>query len=192
MTEEQRLVLKIAAGLLDYPGQSVFWERLRSRAALAARLDSPLAHVMESLHDMESMGLERLYVETFDFNPGCALYLTAQEMGDSRDRGRALIELAGLYSLAGYDVPEGQLPDYVPMLLELVAVSSEGVGSQLITRLGEGCVRIASQLTAENPYRALFDVIVRTLGTGDDASVCPGDERPDLEDLPYPVHYPES
>ncbi len=194
MTETQRLILKIASGILDYPGSSAFGDRLQRRKGLAGEVDPRLLAVIQSLFGPGPLQLEQLYVETFDFNPRHALYVTAQEMGDARERGQALLEWAALYGAAGYEVPDGQLADYVPMLLELTAVRPDVVQQAFIDRLAAACAQIADTLEVENPYRPLFDLIVDTLGgQGGQESNEPRpahDAAGGLDDLPYPLHYP--
>lgn len=187
MTEEQRLTLKMVSGLLEYPGHALFWPRLQERAPLANALDARIGTAIAMMAEMDQWALEKLYVAAFDFDAQRSLYLTAHEMGDSRDRGQALIELTDLYRQSGCEVPDDELPDFLPLLLEWMAVYSESVTPQLAERVAQVCTQIAQHLHADHLYRPLFDAIVDTLGVPESTPTATVEENPDLVDLPYPV-----
>lgn len=188
MTEETRVVLKLLAGLLDYPGSEGFWSRLSEWVEVADEVDPELGQIMRRLEGQDRVALEKLYVETFDFDPKAGLYVTAHELGDSRNRGEALIELTNLYHEAGFEVPYDQLADYLPMLLELMAVRSDFVPLPLVERVAKVGYNIAQHLGSAHPYRPLFSILNRVLGAP--MGVVPSvEENPDLIDLPYPIEY---
>ena len=131
-----------------------------------------------------------MYVQTFDFEEKGSLYVTAHELGDSRDRGQALIALTELYRQAGYEVPDDQIADFLPILLEWAAVHPDLMDGALRKRVGQVALNIAKYLGEDHQYHALFLLIVEILGstTQDDSLSVP--EQPDLVDLPYPIEYP--
>lgn len=63
------------------------------------------------------------FVHCFDLNPSCSLYLTSHTYGDSPLQGRALAAFAELYRDAGYEPPREEMPDYLPLVLEFMAVA---------------------------------------------------------------------
>lgn len=189
MTDEDRLKLKLVAGLLGYPGLAAFSRRLRSRTPLAQALDARLGAVCRAFRQLGMLELEKTYVASFDFDAKGSLYVTAHEMGDSRDRGQALIELAELYRGAGYEVPDDQLPDYLPMLLELAALRPEALAPRHIERIAAVSRQIALHLGRDHAYQPLFEVLGDALGARGGAAAPHVDENPDLTNLPYPVEY---
>jgi nitrate reductase delta subunit len=62
--------------------------------------------------------LQAEYVETFDFDRRASLHLTYHVHGDRRQRGLELIRLKRRYAEAGLELADGELPDYLPVLLE--------------------------------------------------------------------------
>ncbi len=76
---------------------------------------------------IEPAELQARYVETFDFSRRASLYLTYHTLGDRRQRGMALLALKQRYAAAGLDPAQntGELPDYLPMLLEFAALEPE-------------------------------------------------------------------
>jgi nitrate reductase delta subunit len=133
--------------------------------------------------------LEEDYVKTFDLSEVASLYLTAHEFGDSRDRGAALIQLAQLFSDVGYGLALGELPDYLPLLIELLAVRPDSVGKELKDRVAAVAQQILQVLTDEHPYRPLFGMLIGVLGNGGSGLATDVGENPDLEDLPFPLEF---
>ncbi len=189
MTEEQRLKLKLVSGLLDYPYDPEFWERIRDRMSVVEELDDRLLNVFHVLEEYRRIDLEQRYVETFDFDAHKSLYLTAHEMGDSGDRGNALIELSELYRQAGYEVPDNLLADYLPLLVEFVALHPDFCSPALRERIARVAATIAAHLDSLHPYRVLFTVITEILGQVDGVESAHIEEHPDLHDLPYPLDH---
>lgn len=67
------------------------------------------------------------YVATFDLRRRCCLYLTYFTDGDTRRRGTSLARLKETYRAAGFAPAGGELPDYLPMVLEFAsALAAEG------------------------------------------------------------------
>ena len=130
-----RLVFGCASVLLSYPGDPAPGDPAPGdlaavRAALgrlphgAAR--ARLEEAVSWLASMTPAGAAALYVETFDLDRRRALHLTYYRHGDTRERGMALATVAAAYRAAGLRVQPGELPDFLPALLELAAVSPEG------------------------------------------------------------------
>lgn len=119
-----------AAVLLSYPGDDLAGDLAAVEAALsrlpAGRVTSRLASAVEWLSGMTAMEAAATYVETFDLRRGASLYLTYYRHGDTRERGMALTALVDAYREAGFAVAPGELPDFLPALLELAASHQAG------------------------------------------------------------------
>lgn len=123
-----RRALRALAALLSYPTAAMIEALPALRQALAA--DAAMAPAMPGLaalldhyagHDL--LDLEEEHVALFDRSRGLCLNLFEHVHGDSRERGPAMIELNGIYAAAGLEPAAGELPDYLPMLLEYAAVA---------------------------------------------------------------------
>ncbi|MEJ1715085.1 hypothetical protein SMA37_26085, partial [Escherichia coli] len=71
-----------------------------------------LLEALEPLYTLSLQALREAYVTTFDWTESTGLYLTAHELGDSRDRGAALILLQHIIADAGFELTDGELADY--------------------------------------------------------------------------------
>ncbi len=80
-----------------------------------------LEALIESLASADPLETEANYVELFDRGRGTSLHLFEHVHGDSRDRGPAMIDLAQTYEKAGLYLAPGELPDYLPAVLEFVS-----------------------------------------------------------------------
>ncbi|WP_135468996.1 nitrate reductase molybdenum cofactor assembly chaperone [Crenalkalicoccus roseus] len=122
-----RLSLRALAALLAYPTAELRAALPEVRAALAA--DPALAPALPGLEALAArlgaddlLDLQEEYVALFDRTRGLCLNLFEHVHGDSRERGPAMVELHGLYAAAGLEPASGELPDYLPMLLEYAAI----------------------------------------------------------------------
>lgn len=180
--------------LLGYPDDDAVWNELPDAVdeAKASGIDG-LAEAGQALMGLGRLRAAERYVQTFDFSEEAALYLTAHETGDSRSRGQALLELRRVLAGAGYFEDPSELPDFLPLLFEFLSVSGAGeLTKDLEARLAVACARIAARISPDNPYAAVIGAACAILPPASDEKLRElesGGEPPDLEDLPYPVHY---
>jgi nitrate reductase delta subunit len=79
---------------------------------------------LDNLRDKQLLQLQQEYVAAFDLKRRCCLYLSYYLNGDTRRRGMALWRFQETYRMAGYTAASGELPDYLPVLLEFAAGGS--------------------------------------------------------------------
>ena len=119
--------LRVLARLLAYPDAALQADLADMRSALHAQNNvSParlaeLDALMGTLAHPDRIDLESAYVELFDRGHATSLHLFEHVHGDSRDRGPAMIDLTQTYEKAGLFLAPGELPDYLPVLLEFVS-----------------------------------------------------------------------
>ena len=119
--------LRVMAALLDYPHAQTrgylpeMREILRSEGALSAARQAELDALIDSLASADPLETEASYVQLFDRGRATSLHLFEHVHGDSRDRGPAMIDLAQTYEKAGLYLAPGELPDYLPAVLEFVS-----------------------------------------------------------------------
>ncbi|MEO5339915.1 MAG: nitrate reductase molybdenum cofactor assembly chaperone [Magnetococcus sp. MYC-9] len=118
----------ILSALLDYPTtelQGALGEiRLRTETAndLEDAERQAILALLATLEECSIVELQSRYVEIFDLNPDHSLHLTHHLLGDdNRERGPALIQLASHFCQQGWEIHNGELPDFLPLLLEFAA-----------------------------------------------------------------------
>ena len=212
--ESRRLLLKAAAYLLGYPsdGFDSLLDEMRPDLERLPEAPAPAAQLVAGIAALRAMPPEARaasYVATFDFSEARALYLTAHELGDSRRRGQALLDLRAILRAAGFEAPEGELPDHLPLLLEFVASAPTDVDTTPIERrLALVCEQIQIALAVGDPYQLVFAALRALLPTVEPAETLaatgaapaptaprkprfPLHECADTAELPYPVRYEE-
>jgi nitrate reductase delta subunit len=119
--------LRVLARLLGYPDAELRGNLLALRGALHEERALPsqrlaeLDALIESLERGAPLEVEADYVELFDRGRSTSLHLFEHVHGDSRDRGPAMIDLAQTYEKAGMYLAEGELPDFLPVVLEFTS-----------------------------------------------------------------------
>ena len=119
--------LRVLAALLGYPDARLrnflpeMHDLLRDEAALSHSRRAELDTLMETLRGADALDTESAYVELFDRGRATSLHLFEHVHGDSRDRGPAMIDLGQTYEKAGLVLAVGELPDYLPAVLEFVS-----------------------------------------------------------------------
>ncbi len=119
--------LRVLAALLSYPDAGVrrhlpeMREILRRENALQEVRRAELDALIAKLRGGDPLDVEAEYVQLFDRGRGTSLHLFEHVHGDSRDRGPAMIDLAQTYEKAGLLLAPGELPDYLPAVLEFVS-----------------------------------------------------------------------
>ncbi|MBI5923962.1 MAG: nitrate reductase molybdenum cofactor assembly chaperone [Aquabacterium sp.] len=123
--------LRALARLLSYPDAALrdsvpdLQQVLVGEAAVNDGRLRGLSMLLGSLVDQDVMEVEEAYVELFDRGRATSLHLFEHVHGDSRDRGPAMIDLVKTYEQAGMlldpDKVGGELPDYLPVVLEFIS-----------------------------------------------------------------------
>jgi nitrate reductase molybdenum cofactor assembly chaperone NarJ/NarW len=126
-TPKAYLTLRVLAHMLSYPNAALrdhlpeMRDALHSEAALAATRLAELDALINILEHGDEIANEENYVDLFDRGRATSLHLFEHVHGDSRDRGPAMIDLAQTYEKAGMYLAPGELPDYLPAVLEFVS-----------------------------------------------------------------------
>lgn len=159
-------IYTLLARLLDYPDAELM-ENLPSIGKLLQ--DDPDVSGQErdtlmqlvswmQLHDLT--GLQENYVQTFDMTPEHDLHLTHHLFGDDRGRGPALIDLSEHYKGAGLEMESGEIPDFLPLILEYVSTLDEmqarfflGDAAKVVKVLAENLEKAGS------PYGKLLRIV---------------------------------
>ncbi len=170
-------VFGCASVLLSYPGEG-FGDDLAAVTGAAATLPAgPARARIESaagwLGGLAALEAQAGYVDTFDLSRGVCLYLTYYRHGDTRERGMALTALVDAYRSAGFRVVPGELPDYLPALLELAAARPAGAAMLAEHRMALDALRLALE-NAKSPYSGVLAAVCDAL---------PGPTRRDREAL---------
>lgn len=119
--------LRVLAALLAYPNAHMrghiaeMRDLLDDEAVVSPPRRVEMDALMDTLQRADPLDTEAAYVELFDRSRATSLHLFEHVHGDSRDRGPAMIDLGQTYEKAGLVLAPGELPDYLPAVLEFVS-----------------------------------------------------------------------
>lgn len=119
--------LRVLARLLGYPDAALrdhlaeMRDALHAERALSESRLAELDALIARLAQAPVLDVESDYVELFDRGRATSLHLFEHVHGDSRERGPAMIDLAQTYEKAGLYLAEGELPDFLPVVLEFTS-----------------------------------------------------------------------
>jgi nitrate reductase delta subunit len=163
-------IYKLCSLFLQYPDAELYGAREELAAAVRELPRSPaseaLARFCEWWGAQEPLALEEHYVETFDLHKRCGLYVTFYGEGDKRDRGPALLRLKRLYRAAGLPLEgTGELPDYLPVMLEFAALAPDGKG-EIVLREHRAAIELLRQGLHDRgtPYARVIDAVSLAVG----------------------------
>jgi nitrate reductase delta subunit len=160
---------KLCSVLLQYPDDDLLAARAEIAEAVAELPPSPAAAALERFcawwTQTETLAVAQHYVETLDLHKRCGLYLSYYGEGDRRERGMALLRLRKLYRAAGLPQEGGELPDYLPVMLEFASAAPQGRGEVVLRehRAALELVRISLRERG-SPYAELLEAVCLTLG----------------------------
>ena len=165
-----RLVAYAAiSALLRYPDEQLTRDLPLLEAAaggIPAAAAGPLLRLISHLASEPLLTLQADYVATFDQQRRCCLHLSYYRNGDTRRRGAALWRFRDAYRRAGFRLADSELPDYLPMLLELAASGGDGeaAAAGLMNEHREGIRMLLSALDArQSPYAGAVQALEAVL-----------------------------
>lgn len=162
---DNAVVYQAAALVLSYPDERVLASVDAVAAALAGTWAEPLfAPVLAHLRDGEPMELEAYHVAEFDQSRRHALHLSYWTAGDTRRRGEVLASIKQIYRDSGLLVQlDGELPDFLPVILEL-AVVDPGRGEDLLATYRPSLELLRLELTDDGvPHAGVLQAICHLL-----------------------------
>lgn len=153
--------LALVSRLLQYPDDA-FKAELAQMQTVAERLaPGPLADAvrrfLEYVRSQSAIALQEHYTAAFDIAPATTLNLTYHAYGDTEQRAAALARLARTYATAGWSPATGELPDYLPLMLEFLSLCPAADPSGPVRQALEGLGPYIERLAPSAPeYAALI------------------------------------
>jgi nitrate reductase delta subunit len=159
-------VFAVISKLIDYPDSELIEnldsviEYIKDSSEIATDEKEILMEFVSWMRSHTSIKLQETYVETFDMVPEHDLHLTHHIFGDDRQRGPALIDLSEHLKNEGLEVKEGEIPDFLPLLLEY-ASTLDDIKSRAFLGDAKKIIKIiADNLDkAKSPYSKLIRIV---------------------------------
>jgi nitrate reductase molybdenum cofactor assembly chaperone NarJ/NarW len=166
--EGSRVVHQAAAVCLGYPEREVIATSGLLRAALAesAAREAESFEPLLAYWDSEDLpAIQTHYVDVFDLSRKHSLYLSYWTDGDTRRRGQVLAAFKQRYRRSGFLVDtRGELPDYLPMVLEYAAIVDPVDGTALLQEYRSSVELLRLALAEQGtPYAGVVAAVCSTL-----------------------------
>ena len=156
-------IYTLLATFLDYPEPELLdamQEIGQELEAFPESVQDTLQPLLALLKEHPLIELQENYVATFDRNPAHSLHLFEHVHGESRDRGQAMVDLLDEYRRLGLEMATNELPDHVPLFLEVLGnidpEQARGLLDEAIHVLAALGDRLARN---ESPYAGIFTVL---------------------------------
>ncbi len=168
MHQDKKTRFKILSFLLQYPDASLIADLKASSEAIEAafrgsdkeRIRGLIRHLLRN----PVLTLQEEFTATFDLQPEKCLNLTYHLHGDDESRGAALAVFAEAYRNAGLGMHSPELPDYLPMVLELLYLDDTSQHWRLLTEHSPAIRALAKRLEEQDsPYAGVFAVLAGML-----------------------------
>ena len=163
--------LRVLARLLGYPDTelrdhlSELQQALHEERALTPLRLAELDALIEQLGRPDSLDTEAAYVEHFDRGRATSLHLFEHVHGDSRERGPAMIDLAQTYEKAGLFLAEGEMPDFLPVVLEFTSTQPPREAREFLAEMAHIFNAIFAALQQRNSaYAAVLGALLELAG----------------------------
>ena len=163
--------LRVLARLLGYPDTELRGHLADMRSALHEEKALPpqrlaeLDALIDTLARKAPLEAEADYVELFDRGRATSLHLFEHVHGDSRDRGPAMIDLAQTYEKAGMYLGEGEMPDFLPVVLEFTSTQPPREAREFLAEMAHifNAIFAALQQRA-SPYASVLGALLELAG----------------------------
>ncbi|NVJ96655.1 MAG: nitrate reductase molybdenum cofactor assembly chaperone [Alphaproteobacteria bacterium] len=157
------LSYKILGMLLTYPGEELqhhmdeLKHAIEGEGAVPAKIRKPLFAFMDDLARRKLLRVQEDYVALFDRSRAHSLYLFEHVLGESRDRGQAMVDLTDLYKEHGFKLAQRELPDYLPLFLEFLSVLPFEAAQELLGEIVHILAAVGAKLKAKKSgYHHVF------------------------------------
>lgn len=169
--ETKTYTYKALSALLSYPTGDLkaatdeIREILQSEGAVPPSAMRSLERLLDDFRDMDLYELQERYVFLFDRTRSLSLHMFEHVHGESRDRGQAMVDLRALYEQSGLSVDAQELPDFIPMFLEFLALKDAGEARALLLEPLSVLTALKERLMKrKSPYAAVFRALEAIAG----------------------------
>jgi nitrate reductase delta subunit len=162
--EENRRALQIVSILLQYPDDAPGSPLREIERSVSTLDDAVLRKKIEQFlcfaRGTPLLDLQEAYTAAFDLNPKAGLYMTYPLFEKEVERSQALVGLCRFYRSEGYEPYPGELPDFLPLILEFLSVCSPPAFDSLVGLCRTPVASLTAHLKEiEHPYAGLLEIV---------------------------------
>jgi nitrate reductase molybdenum cofactor assembly chaperone NarJ/NarW len=158
---------KALSALLSYPtaelvaATGVISEAIDADGLVPGRILDQLHALIAEMATPDLYDNQERYVLLFDRTRSLSLHLFEHVHGESRDRGQAMIDLKAQYEAAGLEITASELPDFLPLFLEYLAIRPLGEAGEALGQTVHILAALAERLRKrKSVYESVFRALV--------------------------------
>lgn len=184
---------KVFSALLTYPTLELqqaageMKDVLRGEKLLQPAMQRALETLIDEIAGGDIYDLQERYVLLFDRTRSLSLHLFEHVHGENRDRGQAMIDLQNLYGEKGLEIGTSELPDFVPLFVEFLALLPRAEAYELLGQPVHVLAALAERLRKRrSAYEAVFRALVALAAAkpkGEDIEAVLQEPDPEPDDL---------
>lgn len=152
--------------LMSYPTQELLDNLIEIEKVchnledFSAKQKSDVNQLIQYLESISLLELQGKYVDAFDMNPSLSLHITHHLYGEESSRGTVLADLSAHYDKKGFHITDGELPDFLPLILEFLSVVSKQEAVDFINQASSALEKLRENLSQmKNPYVTILDIL---------------------------------
>lgn len=134
--QDTKTFFKLLSVLLYYPGEDYFRQISEVELILTDmppdKFKSSILEFINRIKTQSLIQIQETYTAAFDITPTTTMNLSYHICGDNEKRAGLLSRIQQAYLDAGYNRITGELPDYLPLMLEFLSVCQEEKNEVLI------------------------------------------------------------
>lgn len=159
--EDRRHTFRVLSTCLSYPEAGTEAELVQAVGAVGDEsVRRRLEEFLRQLAEVPLLVRQERYTETFDLSSALCLNLTAHGFQAGEQRGRALCGLLALYRESGWEPAGGELPDFLPLLLEFLSLAPEAAACREVAILGTALAGLEAALRKRrSPYAIPLEIL---------------------------------
>ena len=177
--DERRLLFMVCSLLLDYPedGVAQTWRLVDEQlGALADPASEEIAAFLGAATSQGERSLQEHYVETFDQRRKCSMFLSYYSVGDTRQRGTAILAFKHQLEALGLESAREELPDHLCVVLEAAAKADSSArhvtATEILAAHRDGLEVLRTALeNLDSPYSHLISAVCMALPDVDQQTV---------------------
>lgn len=158
---------KALSALLTYPTADLqkaareIGQVIAAEGLIPARDRTQLDKLIDEIGSRDLYDLQERYTLLFDRSRSLSLHLFEHVHGESRDRGQAMLDLAGLYERHGFHVAANELPDFLPMFLEFLSLLPPAEAKEVLEEPAHIIAALGERLKRR---KSIYASVFRALG----------------------------
>jgi nitrate reductase delta subunit len=163
----EKLTLKLCSLFLQYPdAEWIDPEAIKEALSFVANMgqSAKLEQFAAYLLSNSLITLQENYVQTFDFQEKVSLHMADYSEQSSLDRSQMLLSLQQTYREAGYTIGNKERPDFIPAILEFIAVAPQEKSQCMVENVKEALTEVHVRLVhMDHIYRQVTAAVLETI-----------------------------